>query len=498
MNAIHDGILAANDKLTWLLIVMLAAAGLLFTLWSKGAQFRRFGTMVKVAIGSRSGGGEGISSFQAFCISLASRVGTGNIVGVAIALALGGPGAIFWMWVMAFLGMATAFVEATLAQLYKVPHTDGTFRGGPAYYMQRGLKSRPMGIAFAICLIFTFGLAFNMVQANTIAGVVEGTWGIPTWITAIVLVVITAAIVLGGLKSVARVTEYMAPLMALAYFLLALTVLVLRIGEVPDAIGEIFKGAFGLDQALAGTAGGIVAAMLNGVKRGMFSNEAGMGSAPNAAAAATTSHPAHQGMVQALGVFIDTIIVCTSTAVMILLAGPEVYTPGVTTRDQAATLTQTALASELGSWVAPVMAFLIFVFAFSSVIGNETYAEVNMDFMRGGKVGAFAIRLLTIGAVAWGALQSLAFVWDLADLAMTFMAVLNLVALMALGKHAIAALRDLESNPDPVNAGFDLDDNPYMPDDVPGEVWRRRPGHAPGQWFAPDQEHGKIHEDADV
>lgn len=485
MDSLHNGILAVNDKLTWLLIVMLALAGITFTLWSRGVQFRRFGTMVKVAIGSRSGGGEGISSFQAFCISLASRVGTGNIVGVAIALALGGPGAIFWMWMVALLGMATAFVEATLAQLYKVPHTDHTFRGGPAYYMQRGLKSRPMGVLFAIFLIFTFGLAYQMVQANTIAGVVGSTWGVPTWVTAIALAVLTAAIVLGGLKSVARVTEYMAPLMALVYFLLALAVLVINLPAVPGAIADIFRGAFGLDQALSGTAGGMMASLINGVKRGLFSNEAGEGSAPNAAAAATTSHPAHQGMVQALGVFVDTIVVCTSTAVMILLAGPDIYRPGVTQRTEATTLTQSALSHELGHWVVPVMAFLIFIFAFSSVIGNETYAEVNMDFLRGGKAGALGIRLLTIVAVVWGSLQSLEFVWDLADLAMTLMAVLNLIALVFLGKYAIGALRDFEAHPDPVDAGFNLDDNPHVPEGIPGEVWHQRPGHGPGQWFAP-------------
>ncbi|MCW3159106.1 alanine/glycine:cation symporter family protein [Micropruina sonneratiae] len=463
-----------NDNLTWVLIFALLAAGLYFTILTKGVQFRLFGAMWKVIFKSRGNAEGGISSFQAFCISLASRVGTGNIVGVAIALTLGGPGAIFWMWLMALLGMATAFTEATLAQLYKIPHPeDKTFIGGPAYYIQRGLKSRPVGIVFAACLIFTFGFAFQMVQSNTISGVVEGTWGIdPLW-TALGVAALTAAVIFGGIKSVARVTEIMAPGMALVYVLLALAVLVLRAPEVPGAIGEIFAGAFGLNEALAGTAGGVIAAMLNGVKRGMFSNEAGMGSAPNAAATATTRHPVNQGLIQSAGVFVDTILVCTATAVMIILAAPEIYTPGVTESSVAATLTQSALASELGAWVTPVMALLIFVFAYSSVLGNYTYAEVNQDFIGGGRVGNILLRCLIVVAVFWGGIQELAFVWSVADVAMSVMAVINLGALFLLGKRAAGALRDFESQKGVAleDRSFDLAGNPYLPDDIPGEVW---------------------------
>lgn len=464
-----------NDWLTWVLIVVLLVAGLLFTVALRGVQFRLFGAMWRAIFSSRRHT-TGISSFQAFAMSLASRVGTGNIVGVAIALTLGGPGAIFWMWVMALLGMATAFVEATLAQLYKVPHEDGTFRGGPAYYMQRGLKNRPLGIVFAVSLIFTFGFSFEMVQANTISGVFQGTWGIdPLW-TAIGLAVVTTLVIFGGLKSVARVTEWMAPGMALAYVLLALTVLAVRAPEVPGAIGQIFAGAFGLNQALAGTAGGVLAAMLNGVKRGMFSNEAGMGSAPNAAATATTSHPVHQGLVQSAGVFVDTIVVCTATATMILLAAPDIYTPGVTQRSDAATLTQTALASELGPWVGPVMAVLIFVFAYSSLLGNYSYAEVNQDFIGGGHVGNIVIRALVVVATFWGAIQSLDFVWSLADVAMSVMAIINIAALARLGRRVTGVLRDFESQRHlPVmERVLDLHDNRLTADDIPGDVWHSR------------------------
>ncbi len=473
-----------NDNLTWALIFVLLVAGLYFTIATRGVQFRLFGAMWKAIFSSRAHT-EGISSFQAFAMSLASRVGTGNIVGVAIALTLGGPGAIFWMWVMAILGMATAFGEATLAQLYKVPHSDGTFRGGPAYYMARGLKSRGWGVLFAVSLIFTFGFSFQMVQANTISGVFQGTWGIePLW-TAIGLAVITAAIVFGGIKSVAKVTEYMAPLMALAYVLLALAVLVIRAPEVPGAIGEIFAGAFGLNPALAGTAGGVIAAMLNGVKRGMFSNEAGMGSAPNAAATATTSHPVHQGLVQAAGVFVDTIIVCTATAVMIILSTPDIYTPGVTQRSTAATLTQTALASELGGWVAPVMAILIFVFAYSSVLGNYSYAEVNQDFIGGGRTGNLAIRALVVIATFWGAIQTLDFVWSLADVAMSVMAIINIAAMFLLGKKILGVLADFEAQKGTplMQRTLDLHDNPHTADDIPGEVWHSQ--HAAGRAGSP-------------
>ena len=468
-----------NEQLTWVLVFTLSGAGLIFTVLTRGVQFRLFGTMWKTIFSSRSNQGEGISSFQAFAVSLASRVGTGNIVGVAIALTLGGPGAIFWMWVMALLGMATAFVEATLAQLYKIRHGDDhTFRGGPAYYITRGLGIHWLGSVFAACLIFTFGFSFNMVQANTIAGVVEGTWGVPPLWTAIGLAVLTAAIVFGGIKSVARVTEWMAPIMAGVYVLLALFVLVVRAPDIPGALTRIFAGAFGFEELAGGVAGGMLAALLNGVKRGMFSNEAGMGSAPNAAATANASHPVQQGLIQSAGVFVDTIMVCTATALIILLSSPDVYTPGVTSRDVAATLTQTALSSELGGWVMPVMAILIFVFAFSSVLGNYTYAEVNQDFLGGGHVGNLVMRLLVVVATFWGSVQSLGFVWSLADVAMSIMAVINLFALALLGKRAVAVLKDFQAQQGipPMERTLYLPEGSEMDLAVPGDLWTTEVG----------------------
>lgn len=467
-----DAIVAQlNEVLTWVLIVFLIAAGLTFTVLTRGVQFREFATMWKVIFSSRSNAGEGISSFQAFAISLASRVGVGNIVGVAVALSLGGPGAIFWMWLMAAFGMATAFVEATLAQLYKIPHDDGTFRGGPAYYIQRGLKSRAGGVIFAAALVFTFGFAFQMIQAGSIASVFQNTWSIPPIWTALGLAVLTGAIIFGGIKSVARITEFLAPGMAIVYLLLAFVVIGLNITEVPAAIASIFAGAFGLNPALSGTAGGILASMLNGVKRGMYSNEAGMGSAPNAAATATTSHPAHQGLIQSAGVFVDTMVVCTATATLILLSSPTVYTPGVTSADDAAALTQNAIVEELGGWAAPVLGVLIFVFAFSTILGNYSYAEVNQDFIGGGRAGNMAIRVLVVVSTFWGALQELSFLFA-ADVFMAVMAAINIIALFLLGRQAVGVLRDFRSQSAPVmERTFDLQNNPDLRERVPGEVW---------------------------
>lgn len=280
---------------SYVLIYLLLGGGLYFSIRTRFVQFRHVGDMLATLRGSREGAEGGISSFQAFCVGLSSRVGTGNITGVAIALTLGGPGAIFWMWVVALVGMATAFIEATLAQLYKVRDDDGSFRGGPAFYIERGLGSRAWGVVFAVLLIFTFGIAFSMVQANTIADVLKNGHTVDIHVTAAILVVLAAPVLFGGLRRVARVSEVVLPVMAAVYLLLALLMIVLNIGALPGVIGDIVGSAFGIGSAAAGITGGVAAALLNGVKRGLFSNEAGMGSAPNMAAAATTSHPPSRG-----------------------------------------------------------------------------------------------------------------------------------------------------------------------------------------------------------
>ncbi|HLT82612.1 MAG TPA: alanine/glycine:cation symporter family protein, partial [Phototrophicaceae bacterium] len=403
-----------------------------------------------------------------------SRRAVGDIAGVAIALALGGPGAIFWMWVVALVGMATAFVEATLAQMYKVRWRDGTFRGGPAFYIQRGLGSRTWGAVFAVLLIFVFGFAFEMVQANTIAATLDSGHGVPAWVSAVLLVLLTAPVVFGGIRAVARVAELLAPVMAFVYVLVALAVIVLNLGALPDVVGMIVRGAFGLDEALAGTGGGLLAAVLNGARRGLFSNEAGMGSAPNAAATATVRHPVQQGLIQSLGVFVDTILVCSATAFIVLLAGPSVYTPGETSEEQGAALTQAAAASTLGDWVTLPMTVLIFVFAFSSILGNFTYAEVNVDFLTSRRWAPYVLRTLVTVAVLVGALAELALVWTVADIAMGLMAIVNLVAILLLGRWAFGALRDYEQYRGRELECFLGKGNPLLPGDLPGDIWVSR------------------------
>ncbi|WP_309134345.1 alanine/glycine:cation symporter family protein [Cellulomonas sp.] len=454
------------------LVYLLVGVGLWFTVRTGVVQVRLFPAMLRQVLSSRSDAEGGISSFQAFAVGLASRVGTGNIAGVAVALTLGGPGAIFWMWVVALVGMATAFVEATLAQVFKVRADDGSYRGGPAYYIERGLGSRRWGVVFALLLVFTFGFAFNMVQANTIAVTFEASHGVPVAWTAVVLVVLAAPVLFGGVRRVARVAELALPLMAGAYLLLALVVVLLNLGAVPDAFGQILRGALGLDSALAGTAGGILAAVLNGTKRGLFSNEAGMGSAPNAAATATVSHPAKQGLIQSLGVFVDTILVCSATALLVLLAGPDVYVPGATGGAEGAALTSAAVAHELGGWTTWLMSVVVFTFAFSSVLGNYSYAEVNLTFLGIRGRALTALRTLVLAAVGLGSLLALTTVWSLADIAMALMATVNLVAILLLSRWALGTLADYRAaRAAGTDARFVGHGNALLPGDVPGDVW---------------------------
>lgn len=462
----------SNALYSYWLVYVLVGAGVWFTVRTGFVQVRWFGAMLRQVLSSRSDAEGGISSFQAFAVGLASRVGTGNIAGVAVALTLGGPGAIFWMWVVAAVGMATAFVEATLAQVFKVRAEDGSYRGGPAYYIQRGLGSRRWGVVFALLLVFTFGFAFNMVQANTIADTLDASHGVPVAWTAVGLVVLAAPVLFGGVRRVARVAEVGLPVMAGAYLLLALVVVLLNLGAVPDVLGQILRGAFGLDPALAGTAGGVLAAVLNGTKRGLFSNEAGMGSAPNTAATATVSHPVKQGLIQSLGVFVDTVLVCSATAFLVLLAGPDVYVPGETGDTAGAALTSAAVAHELGTWTTPLMTVVVFTFAFSSVLGNYSYAEVNLTFLGVRGRMLTALRTLVLLAVGAGALLALQTVWTLADVAMGLMATVNLVAILLLSRWATGTLADYRAaRAAGTDARFVGHGNPLLPGDVPGDVW---------------------------
>jgi len=457
------------NGLIWgkILIWLLAGSGVYFTLRLGFIQFLHFGHIFSVLKGSRHSDASGISSFQALCTSLAARVGTGNIAGVAVAITLGGPGAIFWMWVIALLGMATGFVEATLAQLYKVRDDNGQFRGGPAYYMERGLGVRWMGVLFSIFLIIAFGFVFSAVQANTISAAMEGAFGISTWMTGLGIVVLTGMIIFGGLRAIARFSEIAVPLMAVLYLLVAVFVILTNLGEIPGVFAMIFKSAFGLEEAAAG---GIGAAIMNGFKRGLFSNEAGMGSAPNAAASATPhpNHPASQGYVQMAGVFIDTLLICTASAAIILLAGPQ--------EGEGIMLVQNALSSEVGSWAKYFLTVILLFFAFTSIVANYFYSENCFVFLEHSHpAGLLWFRLAVLGMVMFGAVASMPFVWNLADLSMGLMAITNLIAILLLSKLAFKLAKDYNSQrktgKDPV---FDAGQFPEVQTRIEPGVWDDR------------------------
>ncbi|HBJ2611228.1 alanine/glycine:cation symporter family protein [Clostridium botulinum] len=443
MSFIENFISVLNNYLwSYILIALLISLGLFFSFKSKFVQIRYFKEMFRL-LGegaSKSAREEhkkkkGVSSFQAFCISTASRVGTGNLAGVAIAIASGGPGAVFWMWLIALIGGASSFVESTLAQIYKVEDEHG-FRGGPAYYMEKALNKKWMGIIFSILITISYGLVFNSVQANTISLAFEQAFGVNTLIIGLILAVLTSLIIFGGVQRIARATEIIVPIMAIAYVIVALFVILKNIGSIPTIFSLIIENAFGIKQVVGGSLG---AAILMGIKRGLFSNEAGMGSAPNAAATANVTHPAKQGLIQTLGVFTDTILICSATSFIVLISGS--YLKSDLTGIQ---LTQTALSSQVGSWGNTFIAICIFLFAFSSVIGNYYYGETNIEFLKGSKTSLFLYRLCVIGMVLFGCVAKIQIVWDMADLFMGFMAIINLIAISMLSKIAFAALKDYD------------------------------------------------------
>ncbi|MCT4593837.1 MAG: alanine:cation symporter family protein [Anaeromicrobium sp.] len=440
MTEILNSLISMGNTVLWsyVLIGMLLVLGVYFTFRTKFVQVKLLGETIKVLGQGRSSvenedGEKGVSAFQAFCISVASHVGTGNLAGVAMAVAVGGPGAVFWMWVIALIGAATSFVENTLAQIYKVKDVNG-YRGGPAYYMEKALGQKWMGLTFSIIITIVFGLVFNSVQANTISAAFETAFGIDKLYVGVGLTVLTCLVIFGGIKRIAKVAEMIVPVMATAYVLVALFVLAKNISIVPETLKLIITSAFGFKQAVGG---GIGAAMMQGIKRGLFSNEAGMGSAPNAGATSTVSHPVKQGLIQMFGVFVDTIIICTATAMVVLISG-EYATEGLT----GIQLTQTALSSQVGAWGSTFIAACILLFAFSSIIGNYYYGESNIEFLNGNKTWLLIFRISVAGMVFWGTQSAVAIVWNMADLFMGVMAVINLIAIAMLGKIAFAALED--------------------------------------------------------
>lgn len=430
-------IASVNDLLwTHILVIMLLGCAIWFSFRTRFVQFRMLKEMIRLlgeSTGKSNNGQHHVSSFQAFTISLASRVGTGNLAGVATAITIGGPGSIFWMWIIALLGSSSAFVESTLAQLYKVRGKD-SYIGGPAYYMRKGLKQPWMGSLFAILIIFTFAFSFNTVQSNTICAAFEQAFHFDNTFMGIILTFLTMTIIFGGIQRIAKVSSFIVPLMALGYILLAFSIVILNIGHLPDVIKLILRNAFGWEQALGG---GIGMALMQGIKRGLFSNEAGMGSAPNVAATADVSHPVKQGLIQTLGVFTDTLVICTCTAFIILFS--NVYTNGNANGIQ---LTQMALNYEIGHGGTIFVAIAILFFAFSSIIGNYYYGEANLRYITQNKKVIIIFRILSGSMVMFGALASLDLVWGLADICMGLMAICNLIAITLLGKYAFRLLED--------------------------------------------------------
>ena len=439
MEVLERLVLIINDILwSYILIILLIGLGIYFTIKTRFVQFRYLKEMIKLlASGVKSSNTEekGVTSFQAFSISIASRVGTGNIAGVALAISLGGPGAVFWMWLIALIGAASAFIESTLAQLYKEDNGDNTFKGGPAYYMEKGLNSKGMGIAFSILITISFGFIFNSVQSNTISIALYNSFGVDRLTVGIIVSAITALVVFGGVQRVAKISERIVPTMAIIYIVMALFILVTNISKVPSVITLIYENALGLREVAGGTLGGLI---LLGVKRGLFSNEAGMGSAPNAAATADVSHPVVQGLIQTLAVFVDTLVICSCTVIIVLLSSADYSDKSLS----GITLVQKALISEVGSWAGTFLSICILLFAFSSIVGNYYYGEANIEFLNSNKKLMDLYRLVVIIMVLFGSIVEVEIVWTLADLFMGLMAVLNLIAIAILSKKACILLDD--------------------------------------------------------
>ena len=435
---------SVNGVLTdYVMVITLLLMALYFSIATRGVQFRMIGEMCRLLVKSGSKGSSSsrhhhsgaVSSFQAFAISIASRVGTGNLAGVATAIAVGGPGAVFWMWVIALLGASSAFVESTLAQLFKVRGKD-SFMGGPAYYIWKGLHKRWWAVTFAVLITLTFGFAFNSVQSNTIASAFQECYSFPKEWMAWILTAATLAIIFGGIKSISKFSEVVVPIMAVAYILLAVVIIILNIDRIPSVLAMIVENAFGFGQAAGGTLG---VAMTMGIKRGLFSNEAGEGSAPNAAATAAVSHPVKQGLIQTLGVYTDTLIICTATAFIILCSG--LFLEG----HDGIVLTQRAIDAELGgghNYGSMFVSIAILFFAFTSIIANYYYGETNIRFIKNNDMLIRLYRLLVGGMVYTGAVCSLDLVWGFADITMALMTLCNLAAIALLGKYAVILLKD--------------------------------------------------------
>ncbi len=475
MSAIEQGlqwIVTHLDEPLWnIAILMLLGVGTFFTLSTGFVQIRFFPHSLKEMWAGREMEGNSLTPFQAFATGLASRVGVGNISGVATAIAIGGPGAIFWMWATALLGMSSAFAESTLAQLFKVKNSDGTFRGGPAYYITKGLRKPWLAAIFAIALCFSFGFAFEAVQANSIVEATKNAWGWNEKYVGIALVILSGAIIFGGVKRIGVFAARIVPMMAFFYLIMAFIILGMHYDQIPSIIALIWNSAFDFSAMAGGFFGAVLSrAMLHGIKRGLFSNEAGMGSAPNAAATADVKHPASQGLIQMLGVFVDTMIVCTCTAIIILLSdnyGGEHL--------KSISLTQTALQYHVGEFGLHFLAFMLLLFAFSSIIGNYAYAENNIRYLKNHPTVIIIFRFLVLFFVYFGSVNSGNIVWAFADTVMAIMALINLSSIIFLAPIVWELMKDYQrqfkENKVPV---FNLNNHPKLAKlDLDPEVWKK-------------------------
>ncbi len=458
------------NNLIWgnILIYLLPLLGIFFTVSSKFVQFRYFFKMFNILRDTVHDKQGHISSFQALMLSVAGRVGGGNIAGVAVAITLGGPGAVFWMWIIGLIGMSTSFFECSLAQLYKEKDAEDScvYRGGPAYYVTKALGQRWIGVIISVLIMITFGFAFNATQSYIITTSFESTFSVPSWISGIIITFLFALAIFGGIKRITKFSEVIVPIMAVGYLLIAVVVIALNISEVPSLVGMIINEAFNPSSAIGG---GIGAVILQGAKRGMFSNEAGLGSAPNVAAVAYVAHPVQQGIVQSFSVFIDTIILCSCTAFIILLSG--IYQPGVE-GIQGVLLTQNALIEHIGPFGGYFVTIALLLFGFSSMLYNYYLAENSLNFFVKGNRTIFAIfRVIVVALIIWGSFQNLSSVFSFADLSMGLLAVINLVVIAILYKPVLQLIkgydRQLKEGKKPV-----LKYNDYVEFKIDKEVWK--------------------------
>ncbi|SET01331.1 alanine/glycine:cation symporter family protein [Pseudomonas graminis] len=469
-----------NDFLSGkVLIVLIVGLGGYFTIRSRFVQFRHFFHMFAVFRDSlRSSAGQ-LSSFQALMLSLAGRVGAGNIAGVGIAVTLGGPGAVFWMWVTALVGMASSFFECSLGQLYKRCDAEGQYRGGPSYYIQHGLGKRWLGMIMAVLLLVTFGFAFNGLQSHAVTHSLNDAFKVSPGYAGVGLAILLGLVFVGGIKRIAKVADLLVPIKTLVYIAVTLYVIGVQFEHVPHMLMTIVKSAFGMDEVFGGLIG---SAIVMGVKRGVFANEAGLGSAPNVAAVAQVEHPVAQGVVQAFSVFLDTFVICTCTALLILLSG--FYTPGF--EGDGIALTQNSLAAVVGDWGRLFISVALALFVFTSILYNYYLGENSLRFLLGeNRKAIFFYRVLVLALILWGAVEDLGTVFAFADITMTLLAFVNLIALAMLFKIALRVLKDYD---DQRKAGIKTPvfDSSQFPDlDLDLKAWPK-----------PDAAHPSAHTEA--